>query len=123
MHTGDLGSIDRAGRIRLAGRLTEMFKSGGYNVYPREIELALEEHPQVFTAAVIGVPDKLYSEVGVAFVIPRDGRPPTEDELRAFLRTRLANYKIPKQFDFRTELPRLAIGKIDKKALKESASR
>ena len=56
-------------------------------------------------------------------MIPRDGRPPTEDELRAFLRTRLANYKIPKQFDFRTELPRLAIGKIDKKALKESASR
>ncbi|WP_152563770.1 MULTISPECIES: class I adenylate-forming enzyme family protein [Actinomadura] len=123
LHTGDVGLVDEDGRVRLAGRLTDMFKSGGYNVYPREIELALEEHPRVLAAAVIGTPDELYSEVGVAFVIPHDDKGPTGDELRTFLRTRLANYKIPKRFDVRRELPRLAIGKVDKRALRDIASR
>ncbi|MET0457255.1 MAG: AMP-binding protein [Mycobacterium sp.] len=122
LHTGDVGRLDHDGRIRLAGRLTEMFKSGGYNVYPREVELALEEHPDVQFAAVIGVPDELYSEVGVAFVVPRDAVTPSTDELRTFLRMRLANYKIPKRFELRPELPRLAIGKVDKRALRDIAA-
>ncbi|BBY62592.1 long-chain-fatty-acid--CoA ligase [Mycolicibacterium helvum] len=122
-HTGDVGRLDQDGRIRLAGRLTDMFKSGGYNVYPREIELALEEHPQVQAAAVVSVPDALYSEVGVGFVISRAGADLDTEELRSFLRTRLANYKIPKRLDIRDEFPRLAIGKVDKRALKDIATR
>jgi acyl-CoA synthetase (AMP-forming)/AMP-acid ligase II len=121
-HTGDVGRVDRDGRIRLAGRLTDMFKSGGYNVYPREIELALEEHPQVRSAAVVGIADELYSEVGVGFVIPQTGAGLDPDELRSFLRTRLANYKIPKRLEIREEFPSLAIGKVDKRALKQWAT-
>lgn len=120
-HTGDVGGIDQDGRIRLAGRLTDMFKSGGYNVYPREIELALEEHPQVQAAAVVSVADALYSEVGVGFVTPHAGTVLDAEELRGFLRKRLANYKIPKRLDIRAEFPRLAIGKVDKRALREIA--
>lgn len=123
LHTGDVGRMDQDGRIRLAGRLTEMFKSGGYNVYPREIELALEEHPRVQAAAVVSVADPLYSEVGVGFVIPQPGHALDADELRDFLRTRLANYKIPKRLDVREDVPRLPIGKVDKRALKDIASR
>lgn len=123
LHTGDVGRMDQDGRIRLAGRLTDMFKSGGYNVYPREIELALEEHPQVRSAAVVSVADTLYSEVGVGFVIARAGSDLDAEELRSFLRTRLANYKIPKRLDIRAEFPRLAIGKVDKRALGEIATR
>ncbi|MCV7228138.1 class I adenylate-forming enzyme family protein [Mycolicibacterium komossense] len=121
-HTGDVGRIDRDGRIRLAGRLSDMFKSGGYNVYPREIELALEEHPQVRSAAVVSIADALYSEVGVGFVIPQPGAELDTDELRSFLRTRLANYKIPKRLEVREEFPRLAIGKVDKRVLKQWAA-
>lgn len=123
LHTGDVGRIDQDGRIRLAGRLTEMFKSGGYNVYPREIELALEEHPRVQAAAVVSVADPLYSEVGVGFVIPQPGPALDADALRDFLRTRLANYKIPKRLEVREDVPRLPIGKVDKRALKDIASR
>ena len=121
-HTGDVGRMDQDGRIRLAGRLTDMFKSGGYNVYPREIELALEEHPQVQAAAVVSVADALYSEIGVGFVIPHAGAVLDAEELRSFLRTRLANYKIPKRLDICAEFPRLAIGKVDKRALREIAT-
>jgi len=120
-HTGDVARRDKDGRIRLAGRLTEMFKSGGYNVYPREVELALEDHPQVRAAAVVSIADALYSEVGVGFVIPQDGPALGADELRDFLRTRLANYKIPKRLVISDELPRLPIGKVDKRALKSLA--
>ncbi|AQA04671.1 hypothetical protein BVC93_22145 [Mycobacterium sp. MS1601] len=122
LHTGDVGRMDRDGRIRLAGRLTDMFKSGGYNVYPREIEIALEAHPQVSSAAVVSVADDLYSEVGVAFVIPHNKSELDVDALRSFLRGRLANYKIPKRFELCSELPRLAIGKVDKRALKNIAA-
>jgi fatty-acyl-CoA synthase len=122
LHTGDLGKMDAAGELRLAGRLTEMFKSGGYNVYPREIEMALEGHPEIAIAAVVGVPDALYSEVGNAFVVPDRGAEIDPDELRTFLRERLANYKIPKRIEVREELPRLAIGKVDKRALRDSVA-
>ena len=119
LHTGDLGVSRPDGAIRLIGRLKEMFKSGGYNVYPREIEIALESHPAVRLAAVIGVPDPVYSEVGHAFVVA-DGI--TEAELREHCRTRLANYKVPKRFTIRSDLPLLPIGKIDKRALRATVT-
>jgi acyl-CoA synthetase (AMP-forming)/AMP-acid ligase II len=115
LHTGDLALARPDGAIKLIGRLKEMFKSGGYNVYPREIEIALEAHPAVRLAAVIGVPDPLYVEVGHAFVVA-DGI--TDDDLREHCRGRLANYKVPKRFTISAELPLLPIGKVDKRALR-----
>ncbi|MET7328146.1 class I adenylate-forming enzyme family protein [Nonomuraea sp. NPDC005650] len=116
LHTGDLAVEEPGGHIRLVGRLKEMFKSGGYNVYPREIEAALEEHPAVALAAVVGVPDERWGEVGHAFVVPR--APVTEAELREHARSRLANYKVPKVFRLEGELPKLAVGKVDKVRLR-----
>jgi len=119
--TGDVGFWRRDGNIQLVGRMKEMFKSGGYNVYPREIELAIEQHPAIVMAAVVSVPDPLYQEVGVAFVVPKSDEPLTAEALRVYCRERLANYKVPKRFVIRSELPRLPIGKIDKVSLRTEA--
>ena len=119
LRTGDLAVKRADGRYRLVGRLTEMFKSGGYNVYPREIENAIEAHASVSTAAVVSRPDELWQEVGVAFVVPSDNI--SEDALRRHCATLLANYKIPKDFVLCDELPLLPIGKVDKVALRERA--
>lgn len=119
VHTGDLAERDPQGRFRLVGRVHEMFKSGGYNVYPREIELALEEHPAVALAAVVPVPDPVYGEVGTAYVV--GGPTVTGDELRTYLRGRLTGYKVPKSIRVESDLPLLPIGKVDKVALREMA--
>jgi acyl-CoA synthetase (AMP-forming)/AMP-acid ligase II len=118
LRTGDLATQGPDGAIRLIGRLKEMYKSGGYNVYPREIEQVLESHPEVAMAAVIGVADPLYQEVGHAFVMPHPGRAPAVEDLERHCRGQLANYKVPKRFTVATELPMLPIGKVDKQALK-----
>ncbi|HEC09396.1 MAG TPA: long-chain fatty acid--CoA ligase [Acidimicrobiales bacterium] len=116
LHTGDPAELRDDGYVRIVGRMSEMFKSGGYNVYPREVELALEEHPLVDMAAVISIPDARFQEVGVAYVMGSGELDP--DELRDFARQRLANYKIPKQIIVLESLPMLPIGKVDKKALR-----
>lgn len=121
--TGDLAIMRPDGHVQIVGRLSEMFKSGGYNVYPREVELALEEHPQVTMAAVVSVPDATFQEVGVAYVMTDgDSIEIGNDALRAFSAERLANYKVPKQITVVDELPMLPIGKVDKKALQATAS-
>jgi acyl-CoA synthetase (AMP-forming)/AMP-acid ligase II len=117
LHTGDLGYLRADGNIVFVGRLKEMFKSGGYNVYPLEIEQAIAEHPDVLLAAVLPVPHPLYQEVGHAFVMPLQGRSVAADDLRAFLKARVANYKVPKGFTIEPALPLLPNGKIDKRAL------
>jgi len=118
LHTGDVGYWRDNGTITLVGRLSQMFKSGGYNVYPREIEDVLEAHPAVDMAAVVGVPDARYQEVGAAFV---QAHSVTSDALRDYCKQHLANYKIPKTFSIVTELPVLPVGKVDKVALKQQA--
>lgn len=123
LHSGDLGRIDEAGRLRLVGRIKDMFKSGGYNIYPREVEAVIESHPDVMSAAVIPVPDALYQEVGFVFVRRRADRNVDAAALSAFCRERLANYKIPKRFIVRDELPLLPFGKIDREALRGEALR
>jgi acyl-CoA synthetase (AMP-forming)/AMP-acid ligase II len=120
--TGDLATRRPDGRYRIVGRLKEMFKSGGYNVYPREIESVLESHPAVSLSAVVPVPDPLWQEVGVAFVIPKPGSSVAADTLIAWCRERLANYKVPKHCVVEPELPLLPIGKIDKVALRKRAA-
>jgi fatty-acyl-CoA synthase len=121
LHTGDVGVEREDGAIRLVGRLREMFKSGGYNVYPREVEQVLETVRGVAMAAVVALPDAVYGEVGHAFVL-RDPTTQVEtEELEAACRQRLANYKIPKRFIIEKELPMLPIGKLDKRRLRERA--
>ncbi len=122
IRTGDLAEERPDGAYRLIGRLKEMFKSGGYNVYPREIEQVLESHPDVAMAAVIGVADPLYQEVGHAFILPHaERRVPSAESLATHCRSLLANYKVPKQFTVVSEFPMLPIGKVDKQALKRMA--
>lgn len=123
LRSGDLGRIDEAGRLTLAGRIKEMFKSGGYNVYPREVEMVLESHPSVALAVVVVVPDPVYYEVGFAWLLHKPGSGAEESEIAGFCRERLANYKVPKHIRFRDELPMLSIGKIDKVMLREEAVR
>jgi len=118
-YTGDLAYKDARGYIVISGRKSEMFKTGGENVFPREIEDVLESHAGVVLAAVIGVPDDIYSEVGWAFVMKKADREVAEEELREYCRERLANFKIPKKFVIRPILPLLPTGKVNKVALKE----
>jgi acyl-CoA synthetase (AMP-forming)/AMP-acid ligase II len=116
--TGDLAEQRIDGAYRLVGRIKEMFKSGGYNVYPREVETMLEAHPGVAAAAVVGIADPVWDEVGVAFI---EGTAAPED-LVAWCRAGLANYKVPKYFHIEPALPLLPIGKIDKPALRARAA-
>ncbi len=116
--TGDVVKVHVDGNLEIVGRTKEMFISGGFNIYPREIELAIEEHPATGLVAVLGVPDEVFGEVGHAFVEPKPGQALDSAELKAWCNERLANYKVPKIFEVRAELPRLPIGKIDKQALR-----
>ena len=119
-HTGDLAVWRDDGFLQIVGRMSEMFKSGGYNVYPREVELALEEHPDVSMAAVVKVSDPTFQEVGVAYVMGTSSLDPVA--LRSFAGERLANYKVPKRIEVLDELPMLPIGKVDKKQLEARAA-
>jgi acyl-CoA synthetase (AMP-forming)/AMP-acid ligase II len=121
LHTGDLAVLRADGNVALRGRLSEMYKSGGENVYPREVETVLEAHPDVALAAVLGVPDPVYAEVGAAWVIRRPHASPSPEALRAFCRERLVNFKVPKTIAVRDALPMLPIGKVDKRALRREA--
>jgi len=124
LHTGDLGRLRPDGNLTLAGRLTEMYIRGGYNVYPTEVEAVLTDHPAIARAAVIGAPDPVLGEIGVAFVVldPGSGTPdagdvPDRDALRAWCADRIADYKAPDRVVVVDELPVTAVGKLDKNAL------
>lgn len=117
-HTGDLARRDEDGFYYIAGRQKDMLISGGVNIYPAEIEGALLLHPAVQDAAVVGVPDDTWGEVGVAFVVPRTDPPPSSEELSVFLAGTLAKYKIPRRWMFLRELPRTAYGKVLKTELR-----
>ena len=122
LHTGDLLRATADGWF-VAGRKKEMFISGGENVYPAEVETAFTLHASVAEAAVVSVADPKWGEAGVAYVLPRAGAPePSPDALRAFLRERIAAYKVPRTIHVERELPRTASGKIDKRALAEVAA-
>ncbi len=116
-HTGDLARIDEEGFVTIAGRLKEMIISGGENIYPVEVEQAIQTHPAVAEAAVFAVPHPEWGEVPHAAVMLRPGASVTEDELRAHCLTRLGKYKIPKRFFILDELPRNAAGKVVKSRL------
>jgi len=118
-HTGDLAYYDEDWYFYIVDRKKDMFISGGENVYPVEIEKALYEHPAVHMCAVIGVPDPKWGEVGLACVVLKPGATATEEELIAFLKERLASYKVPKRVVFMDSLPISAAGKILKRELRK----
>jgi acyl-CoA synthetase (AMP-forming)/AMP-acid ligase II len=115
LRTGDLGTLDDRGRLRIVGRKKDMFIVGGFNAYPAEIEGFLMEHPAVAQAAVIGVPDERLGQVGKAFVVPRGSL--AADELIAWSRERMAGFKVPRYVEFLEELPLNATGKVMKDQL------
>lgn len=115
--TGDLGHMDEAGFLYITGRESDMFISGGSNVYPREIEEKILTHPAISEVAVLGVPDPLWGEVGWAICVA--SAPVTEEELAAFVAPKLSRYKLPKRFLFWDGLPKSAYGKITKKMIRE----
>lgn len=119
-HSGDVAVSDEDGYISIVDRLKDMIISGGENIYPAEVENALADHPAVADAAVIGVPDEKWGEVGRAIVVLRPGAQAGADELHEFLLGRIAKYKIPKSYRFVAQLPRTATGKILRKQLRES---
>lgn len=120
LYTGDIGHVDAEGFIYITGRAKEMIIVGGENVFPREIEAALLDHPAVAEAAVIGTKDPLRGELPAAFVILREGASATETELREHCRGRLAGYKVPRFVQIEKDLPRGPTGKILKRALRAS---
>ena len=117
VHTGDLVMKDDEGFYFIVGRKKDMFISGGENVYPTEIEELLYKHPAVLEAAVIGVPDDFWGEVGKAFVSLKPGMKVTGEEIKSYLLDKLAKYKIPKYYEIRDALPKSAAGKILKREL------
>jgi acyl-CoA synthetase (AMP-forming)/AMP-acid ligase II len=119
LHTGDLGQLDDRGYLTITDRIKDMFTVGGFNVYPAEVEQILNRHEAVLECAVVGAPDDRMGEVGVAFVVLRAGQAPSTDELVAFCRERLANFKVPRRVEIVTQIPRNAAGKILKKDLRD----
>ena len=118
-HTGDLGHVDARGFVYITGRASDMYISGGSNVYPREIEELLLTHPAVAEAAVVGVPDPRWGETGVAVIVLRAGARCDAEALQAHLDGKLARYKHPSQIVFWPELPKSAYGKVPKRLIRE----
>jgi malonyl-CoA/methylmalonyl-CoA synthetase len=116
--SGDLGTLDKDGYVSIVGRDKDLIISGGYNVYPKEVEICLDGLDSVDESAVIGVPDKDFGERVVAVVVPR-GTAPNEEEIITALRSMLAAYKLPKQVAVVKELPRNAMGKVQKNVLRD----
>ncbi|WP_290637497.1 long-chain fatty acid--CoA ligase [Aquisalimonas sp.] len=119
LHTGDLARFDADGAYTIVGRLKDMFISGGENVYPAEIENVLHAHPEVADAAVFGVSDRTWGEVGCAVIVPVAGATLQARTLRPWLKERLARYKVPRRIEFVDALPTTGAGKIDKRTLQE----
>jgi HIP---CoA ligase len=121
LRTGDAGRLDEAGYLTITGRLKDMYICGGFNVYPAEVEQVLARLDGVADSAVVGVPDPRLGEVGKAFVVARPGFVLAGEDVLAFCRERLANYKVPRRVEFRDALPRNPSGKVLKRVLREEA--
>jgi len=122
MHTGDLATMDDEGYVNIVGRIKDMVIRGGENIYPREIEEFLYRHPQVQDVQVVGLPDRKYGEELCAWIIPKPGQQPTEEEIRDFCKGQIAHYKVPKYIRFVDAFPMTVTGKIQKFRIREQMS-
>ena len=121
LHTGDIGALDDNGYLKITDRKKDMFISGGFNCYPAEIEALLSRHPAVEMAAVIGMPDERMGEVGKAFIVLRPGIRISPEEIRAWARDFMSNYKVPRSIEIVASLPRNAAGKVLRAVLRGEA--
>ncbi|NMA69294.1 MAG: long-chain fatty acid--CoA ligase [Desulfitobacterium sp.] len=119
LYTGDLAHMDEDGFFYIVDRKKDMIISGGYNVYPRDIEEVLYAHPAVMEAVCAGIPDSYWGEMVKAYVVLREGQNASEEELIEYMKTKLASYKVPKQVEIRSELPKTAEGKVLRRFLIE----
>ncbi|MGV9678924.1 FadD3 family acyl-CoA ligase [Nocardia sp. NPDC003482] len=122
LHTGDVGILDERGYLKITDRLKDMYISGGFNVYPAEVEQVLARLDGVAESAVIGVPDERMGEVGKAYVVRKPGSALTEQDVIAHAKQSLANFKVPRHIEFRDALPYSAAGKVLKRQLREEIS-
>jgi long-chain acyl-CoA synthetase len=111
--------MDDEGYLYIVDRKKDMIIAGGYNVYPREIDEVLYEHPKVKEACAVGLPDPYRGETVKAFIVPREGESLTESEVIAYCKEKLAAYKVPKTIEFMNELPKSIIGKVLRRKLRE----
>ncbi len=118
LHTGDVGTMDENGYVRITDRKKDLYISGGFNVYPAEVEKLLSAHPAIAMVAVVGIPDERMGEIGRAYVVLRPGATATEADLIAWSRENMANYKVPRSFVLVEDLPRNASGKVLKTELR-----
>jgi malonyl-CoA/methylmalonyl-CoA synthetase len=121
--TGDVGRVDAQGYVTIVGRSKDLIISGGYNVYPAELESFINELPGVLESAVVGVAHPDFGEVGIAAVVARPGMRLSADQILASLKASLANFKVPKQCVVVADLPRNAMGKVQKNLLRAQFSR
>ena len=122
LHTGDLGTLDERGCLRIVGRKKDMFIVGGFNAYPAEIENLLLGHPEIARVAVVGMPDERLGEVGMAFVVSKPGAALVPEDVIAWARAGMANYKAPRAVEIVDELPVNAAGKVEKEVLRARAA-
>jgi fatty-acyl-CoA synthase len=122
-YSGDVGFIDENGDLHLVGRSKEMYITGGFNVYPAEIEEQVSRYPGVMMVAVVAVPHKIMGEVGRAYIVPKAGANLDGSAIQEYLKDYLADYKIPRQYVFRDTLPMTALGKMEKKVLRQEVER
>ncbi len=121
LHTGDIAKADEDGYFYIVDRKKDLIISGGYNIYPRDVEEVLFTHPKIKEAAVAGIPDPKWGETVTAFVVLKEGETTTADEVRAFCRERLAAYKVPSAIEFRETLPKTLVGKVLRRVLTDEA--
>jgi long-chain acyl-CoA synthetase len=117
LFTGDIARMDEDGYFYIVDRKKELIKPGGYQVWPREVEEVLTDHPKVLEAGVAGIPDPYRGETVKAWIVLKEGETATEDELKAFCKESLAAYKVPTHYEFRDELPKTTVGKILRREL------
>jgi long-chain acyl-CoA synthetase len=122
LYTGDIARVDEEGYLYIVDRKKDLIIASGYNIYPRDIEEVIYEHPAVQEAVVVGVPDPYRGETVKAFVVLKEGKEATEEEMIEYCRSNMAAYKVPKIVEFRKELPKTNVGKILRRALREEAT-
>ncbi|MFD2682753.1 long-chain-fatty-acid--CoA ligase [Bacillus seohaeanensis] len=123
LYTGDIAKVDEKGYVSIVDRKKDMIIASGYNIYPRDIEEVLYEHPAVQEAVVIGIPDSYRGETVKAYIVLKEGKSAKEEEIITFCKERLSPYKVPKVIEYRKELPKTNVGKILRRALREEVKK